>query len=83
MPTPIRQLAGFDRIRLAPGQKKTVTFTLKPTQLACVADDGRRFIEPGQIEVSLGGGQPDPNTPSNVLTGKFVVTGEKPKLLPW
>ncbi len=32
VPTPIRQLAGFDRIRLAPGQKKTVTFTLKPTQ---------------------------------------------------
>jgi beta-glucosidase len=83
VPTPIRQLAGFERVRLAPGEKKTVTFTLKPLQLACVADDGRRMIEPGEIEISAGGGQPDPTTPSNVLTGKFTVTGDSPKLLPW
>ena len=83
VPTPIRQLAGFERIRLTPGEKKTVIFTLKPLQLACVADDGRRMIEPGEIEISVGGGQPDPTTPSNVLTGKFTVTGDKPKLLSW
>jgi beta-glucosidase len=83
VPTPIRQLAGFERIRLAAGEKKSVTFTLNPLQLACVADDGRRMIEPGEIELTVGGGQPDPTTPSNILTGKCTVTGEKPKLLPW
>jgi beta-glucosidase len=81
VPTPIRQLAGFERIRLAPGQTRSVTFTVKPMQMTCVRDDGMRMIEPGQFELSAGGGQPVPSTPGNVVKATFTVTGESPKLM--
>jgi beta-glucosidase len=68
-------LQGFQRIHLAPGEKKTVHLSLDPGQISLVDDQGRRVIEPGQFVVSVGGGQPDaPNTA--VLTKAFKVIGE-------
>ena len=59
VPVPRCQLAGFSRVALRPGQTKTVSFTLRADQLVCHADDGRPFLEPGEFQVSVGGGQPD------------------------
>jgi beta-glucosidase len=59
VPVPRRHLEGFERIHLKPGQQKTVTFTLQPQQLSCFDDAGRPFVEPGDFEISVGGGQPD------------------------
>ena len=75
-PTPIRHLEGFTRIHLAPGESKTVRFTLAPRQFSVIDDAGRRVVEPGDFEVSVGGGQPAaelvPAT-SGFISGVFTV----------
>jgi beta-glucosidase len=80
VPVPIRQLQGFERIHLAPGETKTVTFTLTPRQLALVDDEGRRAIEPGVFQVAVGGRQPSPKDSidkgTDVLITMFEVIGE-------
>lgn len=76
VPVPIRQLQGFTRIHLAPGERHTVTFTLTPRQLSVVAPDGRRLVEPGEFQLFAGGRQPAENEPTaNILTRRFSVTG--------
>jgi beta-glucosidase len=55
---PIRALAGFTRIHLAPGEQRTVTIPLRDRQLSIVDENGKRRILTGLIEVSIGGGQP-------------------------
>ena len=57
VPAPIRQLAGFRRMALRKGQQKTVAFTLARDQLAVYDDQGRPFIEPGEVVLHVGGGQ--------------------------
>ena len=55
---PIRALKGFQRIHLAKGEKKTVTFTLNNRDLSIVDPDGKRRVVAGTVEAWLGGGQP-------------------------
>ncbi|HEV2206142.1 MAG TPA: glycoside hydrolase family 3 C-terminal domain-containing protein [Candidatus Acidoferrales bacterium] len=55
---PLRALEGFQRIHLAPGESKTVSFMLHPRQLSTVDPSGKRRIAPGKVEVWIGGGQP-------------------------
>ena len=81
VPVPIRTLAGFDRIRLEPGEKKTVSFTIGPEQLSVIDTENRRVIEPGAFAVSVGGKQPGftgvadaPTT--GVVTARLEVTGD-------
>ena len=56
VPMPVKQLRGFQRITLAPGQTQTVTFTLGPEELSfwSISDDSFR-IEPGAYTVRVGG----------------------------
>ncbi|MDQ0379830.1 beta-xylosidase/alpha-l-arabinosidase [Amycolatopsis thermophila] len=51
---PVRQLAGFARVTLDPGEKTTVTFRLHADRLAFTGLDLRRIVEPGTIEVFVG-----------------------------
>jgi beta-glucosidase len=47
---PRRWLAGFERVSLAPGERKKVTFTLTPESLSIVDEQGRRVpLAPGWI----------------------------------
>jgi beta-glucosidase len=55
---PIRWLAGFRRIALAPGQREKVTFAVDARALSVVGADGRRVVEPGGFTIAVGGGQP-------------------------
>ncbi|HEY1607200.1 MAG TPA: glycoside hydrolase family 3 N-terminal domain-containing protein [Allosphingosinicella sp.] len=55
---PIEQLRGFRRIALAPGQAKSVSFTLRPAQMA-IWDAGRWKIEPGEIDLMVGSSSAD------------------------
>jgi beta-glucosidase len=76
LPVPQLQLQGFSRIRLAPGEKQTVQFTLTAEQMSFVDDDGQWVLEPGEFKVWLGGQQPDLKTkvqPANVVVGRFTV----------
>ncbi|MGH9823280.1 MAG: glycoside hydrolase family 3 C-terminal domain-containing protein [Blastocatellia bacterium] len=75
---PIRSLEGFKRITLAPGQTQTVSFTLTPRELSLVDDGGRRVIDPGEIEISVGGGQPGTQGASGpAVTAKLTITGKR------
>jgi beta-glucosidase len=68
-PGPIRSLAGFRRVFLEKGQKKTVTFTLTPKQMAQVDADGQRVLKPDAFSLSVGGQQ------AGALEGRYSVVG--------
>ena len=78
VPTAIRSLAGIERVSLKPGEKKIVSFEIKPDQMSVIDNNGKRIIEPGEFLVSVGGKQPgfagsaDVKT-SGVVSGTFVV----------
>lgn len=55
---PPRELKGFRRVGLAPGETKTVQFAVGPEELQFVGPDGRFRVEPGVFTV-MAGGSPD------------------------
>ncbi len=75
VPVPLRQLAGFTRIHLNPGESKTVSFSLMPRQLSLIDSEGRRVVEPGEFQIAVGGCQPGtiPAAGERVLTATFEV----------
>jgi len=73
-PIPQIQLQGFARLRLAPGEKQTVSFTLTPAQMSFAGEDGQWILEPGEFRVWVGGGQPG-FQPANGLAGGFAIAG--------
>lgn len=66
--TPLRQLAAFARVRLAPGESRAVLLRIQRDRLMVTDIDGRRFLEPGEFRLSVGGSQPDAR--SVALTGR-------------
>lgn len=52
---PVKELKGFARVRLAPGERQTVTFTLTAADLAFHGRDMRLRAEPGAFQVWIGG----------------------------
>lgn len=56
MEEPVRQLEGFQRVPLAPGGTKHVTFTLGFPELSFINVEGQRVVEPGtEYTVFIGG----------------------------
>jgi beta-glucosidase len=51
---PVRELKGFTRVHLAPGERKRVTFRLDMSQLAFHGRSGRLCTEPGEVEIMVG-----------------------------
>jgi len=51
---PVKELRGFERVSLAPGEKKTVRFTLGPEALRFTDENMARVVEPGVFDVMLG-----------------------------
>ncbi|MBS7648855.1 glycoside hydrolase family 3 C-terminal domain-containing protein [Candidatus Bathyarchaeota archaeon] len=68
---PIKELKGFKRVTLEPGEKKKVKFTLFMDQLAFYDRHMRLVVEPGEYEVMIGSSSEDIR-----LNGKFEVVGE-------
>ena len=52
---PVRELKGFQRVRLGPGERTTVTFHLHTDDLAFYDRQMRFVTEPGQFHVWIGG----------------------------
>ena len=52
---PVRELKGFQRVDLKPGESRAITFTLKPADLAFTHSDMSFAPEPGKFEVFVGG----------------------------
>jgi beta-glucosidase len=51
----VRQLRRFERVGLKPGESRTVSWTLAPSDLAYVGPENRRIIEPGEFTISVAG----------------------------
>ncbi|TXH64736.1 MAG: glycosyl hydrolase [Lysobacteraceae bacterium] len=52
---PVRELRGFRRIHLRPGERRMLRFDLKPDDLALYDAKMRRVVEPGTFTVFIGG----------------------------
>jgi beta-glucosidase len=57
--TPVKQLRGFAKVALEPGETKTCSFKLTPEDLAIYNADLRRVVEPGQFRVMVGASSDD------------------------
>ena len=74
--SPNLQLAGFERMHLAPNAVKHVVFKLTPRDLSEVDDKGIRSVQPGSYKLSVGGSQPDdPRAPARPQTVAFTIAG--------
>lgn len=71
IPRPVKELKGFTRIHLEPGESRRVTFHLDSRQLAFFDENLALLVEPGDFKVMIGSSAEDIR-----LTGKFVVKGE-------
>ena len=52
---PVKELKGFRRIRLQPGESRTVSFELDTEDLAFYGQNMESMIEPGEFHVWIGG----------------------------
>jgi beta-glucosidase len=59
---PVKELKGFRRVELVPGEHKTVTMTLTPRSLSLWNIDMKRVVEPGEFEVMTGPSSDDLQT---------------------
>ncbi|EDQ84789.1 uncharacterized protein MONBRDRAFT_39142 [Monosiga brevicollis MX1] len=74
-PVPIKEIFGFQRVALGPGQSTQVTFELNAETLAQVTLDGHRELHSGEFEIELTRGH------GEVLTGTAVVDVAQPERL--
>ncbi len=70
---PQRDLRGFRRLHLAPGESRRLEFPLTARDLSLIDERGRRQLEPGRFLISVGGSQPDER--SAALTGTRPARG--------
>lgn len=70
MPRPVKELKGFARVTLQPGESKEVCFHLPVNQMAFYDDDLKLVLEAGTIQVMAGGSSTDIQ-----LYGQFEITG--------
>jgi len=57
--SPIKALKGFERISLKPGERKVLKFTLSPSELSFINEQGIAQAIKGKLIISAGGSQPD------------------------
>ncbi|WP_420139157.1 glycoside hydrolase family 3 C-terminal domain-containing protein [Sphingomonas sp.] len=70
---PLRSLKGYQRVRLNPGQTKTVTFRLAPRDMAFADAKGVMRIVPTTYNLWVGGGQPGTGAAGSM--GTFAMDG--------
>jgi beta-glucosidase len=66
--TPVKELKGFTKVRLEPGESRQLQFTLEKKHLALFDENLQRVVEPGRFEVMVGASSEDIR-----LTGSFQV----------
>jgi beta-glucosidase len=70
VPCPIKELKGFARITLEPGESKTVSFVLHTDLLAVYDEDMRHVVQPGLVDVMVGN-----SSDSLPLSGQLEIAG--------
>ncbi|QNK01253.1 glycoside hydrolase family 3 C-terminal domain-containing protein [Dyella telluris] len=68
---PQRALVGFQRVSLAPGEQRDVTFRLDARALSLVDADGVRAVREGRYQLFAGGHQPSPGQ----VPATFTISG--------
>jgi len=68
MTRPVKELKGFQRVTLQPGEKRRVEFVLGPEHLSFWNREMRYVIEPGEFRVMVGANSVD------VIEASFAVT---------
>ena len=56
---PIKELRGFRRVTLSPGETKTAEFTLGPEELSFLNREMQSVVEPGTFKIMVGGNSVD------------------------
>jgi len=72
---PLRALEGFERVHLAPGESRHLTFRLEPRDLSLVTEQGEHVVEPGSYTVFVGGSQPTQG--ARGVKAQFRISGQK------
>jgi beta-glucosidase len=65
---PVKELKGFARISLQPGQTRTVTFEVTPELLSFYDINMKQVVEPGEFELMVGNSSRDADLQKIVLT---------------
>ena len=56
---PVKELRGFQRVTLAPGESRTVAFEIRGDLLAYHGVNMKRVVEPGEFQIMIGGNSVD------------------------
>lgn len=64
---PVKELKGFEKVSLEPGQRRTVRFEIGPESLAFYDIDMRWTVEPGMFDVMVGASSRDEDLKSVTL----------------
>ena len=67
---PVRQLKGFRKIKLAPGERREVAFTLTRSDLLFVGLDLKPTVEPGRFRLWIA-----PSAQAEGVSGEFELLG--------
>ena len=69
-PRAVRELKGFKKVRLNPGESQDVQFTLSGHDLGCYDKNGRWLVEPGEFQVWLAQDSASGKPANFTLTGR-------------
>ncbi|WP_371101208.1 glycoside hydrolase family 3 N-terminal domain-containing protein [Streptomyces sp. PU_AKi4] len=67
---PVQRLVGYTRAALEPGEARRLSVKVPADVASFTGRDGRRVVEPGELEVRLAASSADPR-----LTARVVLTG--------
>ncbi|MGP4110527.1 glycoside hydrolase family 3 N-terminal domain-containing protein [Streptomyces sp. 4N509B] len=73
---PLRELVGYARVHLDPGESCQVTFHLHADRTSFTGVDHRRLVEPGAFTLAVGHSSED-----LPLTARFRITGTGPRVI--
>jgi beta-glucosidase len=79
---PDRQLVGFARVALDPGERRTVRFTVHPSRLAFYDETMRFVVEPGSLCVWVGASASDVRLEATVTLGGPVRAYRQAAIVP-
>jgi beta-glucosidase len=65
---PVKELKGFKRIHLEPGQTQTVALPIEPEHLAFYDIHMNYTVEPGEFEIMVGSSSRDEDLQKVILT---------------
>lgn len=75
---PVRQLRGFRKVHLAPGETRTVSFTLDAQDFALLDEHWRPMLEAGRFSVFVGADSTTDNQARFEVTDSRVLSGAGP-----